>query len=255
MEPDHYSYVRAALNKGYAILTYDRLGVGKSDKPDAYNVVQMSLQVEILAEISRLAKSGHIAKVAQSNFHGHAKIPKFSKLVHIGHSYGSSIQTELLARHPDLADGGIQTGWIIDSHRIAAASLAFGNQFARENDPKKYGDRTSGYVVVGTKSNMQQAFFSKERLIPKLLEYANDIKQPSTIGESVPIVNASTSAPGFKGPLQASHPLLSLKLFELFNLLRNKPFGHTPSRFNSDLFLSCSMCWRSMISSSVVATV
>jgi hypothetical protein len=36
-QPEKYSYVDATLKAGYSILTYDRLGTGQSDHPDAYN--------------------------------------------------------------------------------------------------------------------------------------------------------------------------------------------------------------------------
>jgi hypothetical protein len=37
-------YVEASLKAGYAILTYDRLGAGQSDIPDAYAEVQAPLE-------------------------------------------------------------------------------------------------------------------------------------------------------------------------------------------------------------------
>ncbi|KAJ9607901.1 hypothetical protein H2200_007980 [Cladophialophora chaetospira] len=203
VQPDQYSYVRAALKAGYSILTYDRLGTGASDKADAYTVVQAPLQLELLAAISKLARSGELAQAAQPNFSSGTTLPTFTKVVQVGHSYGSMIQTGLLSKYPSLVDGAIQTGWIFGPHTITNAQPVFGWQFARENDPKKFGDRPSGYIVVGTKSSMQQLFLSKQRLDPKLLDYAYDIRAPGTVGEGQPSISAiGKPALNYTGPLQ-----------------------------------------------------
>jgi len=75
-EPENYSYVRAAVAAGYSILTYDRLGTGQSDKPDAYDVVQAPLEVEILREITLLSRAGQLGKMAQLSFS--ASVPTVS---------------------------------------------------------------------------------------------------------------------------------------------------------------------------------
>ncbi|ELU39169.1 alpha/beta hydrolase family domain-containing protein [Rhizoctonia solani AG-1 IA] len=68
-----YNFIEAANKAGYAVLTYDRLGVGQSDKPDGVNIVQSSTEVEILHQF-----------IQQSRASG-----KYSKISGIGHSFGS----------------------------------------------------------------------------------------------------------------------------------------------------------------------
>ena len=57
-QPEKYSYVDATLKAGYSILTYDRLGTGQSDHPDAYDVVQAPLELEILRQLTLMARNG-----------------------------------------------------------------------------------------------------------------------------------------------------------------------------------------------------
>lgn len=203
IEPDTYSYVRAAVKAGYSILTYDRLGTGLSDKPDAYDIVQAPLQVDILRRLTILARNGELVKAAKPHLPRGATTPKFSKFVHVGHSFGSTITNALQAKYPELTDGAIQTGWLVNAHLGAFGQAAFGFEYARENSPKKFGDRGSGYIVPGTKSSFQQLFLAKSSLDPKMLDYGNSIKQPATVGEGTPSgVIIGLPATKFTGPLQ-----------------------------------------------------
>lgn len=63
-QPEKHSYVDAALEAGYSTLTYDRLGVGRSDKPDAYTVVQAPLELEILRQLTLMARNGTLYNFA-----------------------------------------------------------------------------------------------------------------------------------------------------------------------------------------------
>ncbi|KAK5241614.1 hypothetical protein LTS06_012004, partial [Exophiala xenobiotica] len=58
LDRENQSYVEASLKAGYSILTYDRLGAGRSDHPDAYSVVQAPLELEILRQLTLMARNG-----------------------------------------------------------------------------------------------------------------------------------------------------------------------------------------------------
>ncbi|RDW65108.1 hypothetical protein BP6252_10759 [Coleophoma cylindrospora] len=211
LESDTYSYVRAAVKAGYSILTYDRLGTGLSDKPDAYNIVQAPLQVEILKSLTILARNGELTKAAKPHFADGLAVSNFTKIVHIGHSFGSTVTNALQAQYPELSDGAIQTSWLVNEHLGAFGQAAFGYEYARENDPMKFNDRGSGYIVVGTKNSFQQLFLAKALLDPKMLDYGNSIKQPGTVGEGAPTeLIIGLPVIDFKGPVQlflAEHDL------------------------------------------------
>ena len=204
-EPETYSYVLAAVRAGYSILTYDRLGTGESDKPDAYDIVQLPLQVEILKELTIMSRSGSLAAMANPQFSNGITCPSFSKVVHVGHSLGSVRTGGLLSSYPDLSDGAIETGFIVNQYSSVYKQASWGWQFAPENDPHRFGDRGSGYIVPGTASSMQQSFLSNAGgvLDPKMVDYAHEIKQPATVGVFMSTVAvAGRPAPDFRGPLQ-----------------------------------------------------
>lgn len=191
-------------------MTYDRLGTGASDKPDAYDVVQAALQVEILAQLTMAARSGALAAAAVAHFN-HTTIPTFAKVVHIGHSFGSILTAGLLTKYGALSDGAIETGWLVSPHIADYKQASYGWQYAAENDPVKFGNRGSGYIVVGTKSSLQQGFFHAGNFDPKLLTYANQIKQTTTVGEALTAGSIiGLPATSFTGPLQVSQHRLEL---------------------------------------------
>ncbi|KAL2187887.1 hypothetical protein L209DRAFT_764701 [Thermothelomyces heterothallicus CBS 203.75] len=84
LEPEEYSYVDAAVKKGYSVLTYGRLGTGQSQTPDAYTV---------------LARSG--------------------RLIISSHSYGSYLIVLMLSKHADLTDLPILVNVLHYDHEFA----------------------------------------------------------------------------------------------------------------------------------------
>ncbi|KAF8756743.1 Alpha/beta hydrolase family [Rhizoctonia solani] len=84
-----YNFIEAANKAGYAVLTYDRLGVGQSDKPD-----------------------GHIQQARATG--------KYSRIWGIGHSFGAIQLTGIAARYPsDLDAPATKQIW-----RLARAGLS-----------------------------------------------------------------------------------------------------------------------------------
>ncbi|KAH7086602.1 hypothetical protein FB567DRAFT_580703 [Paraphoma chrysanthemicola] len=202
-KPKDHSYVDATLKAGYSILTYDRLGVGQSDHPDAYTVVQAPLELEILRQLTLMARNGSLYDFAS---HARPSIPAFnnlakpSKTVHIGHSFGSFLTSAFLATYPDLTDGGIITGYLYSMFLASTGSTTFSVEYAG----KKY-DRPSGYVVC-KENGIQNIFFggnTSTAFTPELLTYGDSIKQPVPIGEFASAFWL-LGKPGldFKGPVQ-----------------------------------------------------
>jgi pimeloyl-ACP methyl ester carboxylesterase len=200
LKPENYSYVDAALNAGYSILIYDRLGTGKSDKPDAYDIVQGPPQIEILNQLTVLARAGKLS----SSFNGQQlAVPQFNKIVVIGHSIGSIVTSGLLTRHPNAADGAVLTGFLLSSKRSSAPPL--GLEFARSSKNKRFHDYPNGYLVQSTKSDIQQGFFSPGNFELDALAYADLVKDTNTVGETVglPFVTGLPAA-NYSGPLLVS---------------------------------------------------
>jgi pimeloyl-ACP methyl ester carboxylesterase len=184
--PEEHSYVEATLKAGYSILTFDRLGTGKSDHPDAYNVVQAPLELEILRQLTLMSRNGTLYELAAKS-HGAVsafqELTKPSKVVHIGHSFGSFLTSAFIANYGNLTDGAIITGYYLGPYLGSAGSTTFSVEYAATGSPAY--DRPSGYVVC-QRSGIQNIFFGGSpatTFTPELLDYAVEIKQPVPIGE------------------------------------------------------------------------
>ncbi|KAJ8102677.1 hypothetical protein POJ06DRAFT_245335 [Lipomyces tetrasporus] len=170
-KPEKHSYVDAALKAGYSILTYDRLGVGQSDKPDAYTVTQAPLEQEILRQLTLMARNGTLY-----SFAGEARpvdtvfktLAKPTKVIHLGHSFGSFVTSAFIANYGLLSDGAIITGYLLTEYLASAGSTSFSVEYAATGCPSF--DRPSGYVVC-QKSGIQNIFFGGG--IPKPRSHQN----------------------------------------------------------------------------------
>ncbi|KUJ07790.1 uncharacterized protein LY89DRAFT_765843 [Mollisia scopiformis] len=199
LHPELYSYVEASLAAGYSILTYDRLGVGRSDKPDAYDIVQGSVQVEIIKELTLMARAGSLTTSSSIQ---NTAIPKFDKIVLVGHSLGSALTLGVLTKYGNLVEGAVSTGFIIEGVTGLVSDDAFGLEYAASNDPQRFSDRGSGYMVQATQSNAQQIFFKKGHFEQEMLEYAVSIKETGTVGDFVSLgLVLGQPALEFTGPL------------------------------------------------------
>lgn len=205
-KPENHSYVEAALKAGHSILTYDRLGVGESDHPDAYTVVQAPLELEILRQLTLMARNGSLYEFA-----GHAQ-PSNSlftslatphKVVHIGHSFGSFLTSAFIARYGPLSDGAIITGYLLTENLGSAGSTSFSVEYAATGNPAF--DRPSGYVVC-QRDGIQNIFFGgnpKTAFTKELLDYGISLKQPVPIGEFASAWSLlGNPGPSFKAPVQ-----------------------------------------------------
>jgi pimeloyl-ACP methyl ester carboxylesterase len=205
-QPEKYSYVDATLKAGYPILTYDRLGTGQSDHPDAYNVVQAPLELEILRQLTLMARNGTLysfaekAKPADAAF---SRLKTPTKVVHVGHSFGSFLTSAFIGKYGDLTDGAIITGFLLGQYLASTGSTTFSVEYAATSSPPY--DRPSGYVV-SKKNGIQNVFFGGDpgtAFTSELLDYGNDIKQPVPIGEFASAFWLPVNfGPSFKGPVQ-----------------------------------------------------
>ncbi|KAI7972344.1 hypothetical protein EIK77_009785 [Talaromyces pinophilus] len=102
LQPTANHYVSRAVDEyGYSTLTWDRLGVGESSKGDPLAEIQIFLEIEALYELTRTVRKGKGGNICTS----------FEKVVHIGHSFGSSITNALANTFPDGTDGIVLTGF------------------------------------------------------------------------------------------------------------------------------------------------
>ena len=177
VEPEEHSWVDNALRAGYPILTYDRLGAGQSDHPDAYRVVQAGLELEILRHLTTKARDGDFHRMMGVQVNHNLRV------IHVGHSFGSFLTSAFIATYPDLSDAAVITGYVATPLLGAVGYTPWSVQFATAANPAL--DFGPGYVLA-QKSGIQNVFFAgdpRTAFTPELLDYGDAIKQPLPVGE------------------------------------------------------------------------
>jgi pimeloyl-ACP methyl ester carboxylesterase len=208
IRPEEYSYLDAAISQGYSVLTFDMIGTGKSDKPNAYTTVQLEVQIEILAGLTELARSGElISSSTILSSTGGTPIVNFqpSQIVHVGHSYGSFIMAGMLEKYGSISDAAIMTGFYLTNQLGTVDVAHFNHEYAAQHDPERFGGYGSGYFVLTSESTLQELFLRKGGFEPDVLTYLETIKQPEGIA-LYPSGDTYMLAPAmdFRGPVMVS---------------------------------------------------
>ena len=190
-----YNYIKAATEAGYATLSYDRIGTGRSTKTDPYTTQQLGVEAGVLATLTVLLREGAISKYAGT------AISTPSKVVHVGHSFGSAITNAVIATLPTMSDGAILTGFSTSAEYGLQFAISSNFYIASEHDPQRFGDYnfSKGYLTWGDALSNQYSFFHAPGFDPKVLYQAEAGKQPFAISE--PLQAIATMAPAFAGPV------------------------------------------------------
>ncbi|KAI7329885.1 hypothetical protein KC367_g8582 [Hortaea werneckii] len=196
LDPEERSWVNAALREGYGILTYDRLGAGQSDHPDAYRVVQAELELDILRSLTQMTRNGTFHRAMG------AKADAPLRTVHVGHSFGSFLTSAFIARYPELSDAAIITGYIATEFLGSVGTACWSAQYAANARPAFEGG--PGYVL-NQKSGIQNLFFAGDphtAFTEELLDYGDRTKQPVPVGELASSYKlVGLPAPEYTGPI------------------------------------------------------
>lgn len=186
----NYSYSAVATDKyGYATFSWDRLGIGMSDHGDPVQEIQALLEVDALRALTQAVRSGAVECV-----------PAFEKVVHVGHSFGSTHTYALTAMYPDISDGIALTGFSQNGTFLPYFQLG-GNFIDVKENAALAPKYDHGYLAAGNPSAVQTNFFSPGAFDPEILAFAAMTGQPVTIGELLTIGGETASPNHFAGPV------------------------------------------------------
>ncbi|KAF2160896.1 hypothetical protein M409DRAFT_70187 [Zasmidium cellare ATCC 36951] len=170
-----YSYVDAATTQAnHAVFFYDRLGVGDSQHPDSLTV-QAPIQLELAHSLVNLLRNGTFSS------------KPFSKVIGVGHSFGSSLTHSLNIDYPSLLDAAILTGFSTNATASSGLAFAFASDttIAAFADPRRFAGLENGYTCPQTDQGMQLDFFAPNvsGFDPAIVAQADAQKGTQTIGE------------------------------------------------------------------------
>lgn len=172
MEPERYSYVAWAAERGIATLNLDRIGCGHSSRPPG-------------AEVTVSAQAGGIAQVIDAVRGGQiAEAPSFSRIVLIGHSIGSVICGVSVAEHGG-PDALVLTGYLpVDGTAEMGDELfSFAFVSATEGKPELAGLVDEQYLVPREGLGVDELRFWGPATDPAVVAFDSVIKGPATRAE------------------------------------------------------------------------
>lgn len=185
----NYSYVARAVDEhGYSTLTWDRLGIGASSKGDPVNEIQVNLEIAALKALTTHARKGSLPGIGCGCF---------SKVVHLGHSFGSVMTYALANESPELTDAIVLTGFTQATDYLSWFAVA-GN-FVPVVNSSIY---PAGYMTPASTVGVQINFFGEGDFDPEMLEEAFKKGQPVTPGELLSLGAPASVNNTYPGPVQ-----------------------------------------------------
>jgi pimeloyl-ACP methyl ester carboxylesterase len=164
---ERYSYVDALTKSGYATLSLDRIGVGKSSHPPAKDIT-----IESHAYV--------ISQVIQQLRVGDVQGSHFPKVILAGHSLGSIVSIITAAKYGQV-DGVILTGILHTFDPLGVAPLITGTVPAEQDPVFKNANLPSGYVTLPIET--RRIFYNHANIDPKIYDIDNKTKGTGTNGE------------------------------------------------------------------------
>ena len=133
----NYSYVNVAVDQYYFFtIAIDRPGIGSSSIEDPLKALQMPVELSVIYEMTKMLRNSALQDVPYS----------FCKIIHVGHSFGSSLLYNLAGQYPTASDGLILTGFSLSEAYVGTAIAGFDTQIASLNQPLRFG--TQGYAAI-----------------------------------------------------------------------------------------------------------
>lgn len=168
LEPERYSYVRAANAAGFATLAIDRLGTVGSLQP-----------LSVLVTLDNNASIAHALVGALRD----GQLGAFENVVLVGHSFGSLIAYLEAGRYGDV-DALVSTG---ASHRVNAVNVA--TRVLLGSPPAVLDPKFSSLLLdpgyVTTSPGRREMFYELADADPAVIALDEELKQTGALAEAI----------------------------------------------------------------------
>lgn len=184
-----YSYVDVASAAGYATLSYDQLGVGKSDHPDPIQIVQATAQVAVTHELVELLRNAGLG--------GH----RFDKIVGVGHSAGSSLTQGITTQYPRDFDAVILSGTSASAASVPLTMAAFNFINANTDPAPQFKHLPAGFLTQESAAGIQFSFYRYPNFDENAFRHQVANKQTNTLGVLLTLGGIIAPSTEFRGPV------------------------------------------------------
>jgi len=165
VEPDTYSYARAANRAGYATLAIDRLGTGASLRPpslfDTFNT-----GVEAVHKVVSALRNGSLGT-------------RFGKVISVGHSLGSVTVAQEAGQFKDV-DGLITTGYLHTINYLNMPMRVLGRDYPAMSDPKFAGS-TPDPLFLTNLPGTRHTFYNESNADPAVIAADERLKAEDSL--------------------------------------------------------------------------
>jgi pimeloyl-ACP methyl ester carboxylesterase len=184
IEPERYSYVAWAAQRGIATLNIDRIGSGQSSRPPG-------------AEVTLTAQAHTLGQVIDAVRSGYQGMPTFSRLVLIGHSMGSVV-CGATATAGGGADAAVLTGYLPVDGTAEMGDELFDFAFTPALDalPHLRGLVDEAYLSPRDDLGVDELRYWSDQTDPQILAFETLIKGPATKAE---LGDAAVAGPLIRG--------------------------------------------------------
>jgi pimeloyl-ACP methyl ester carboxylesterase len=171
LNPERYSYVSWAAERGIATLNIDRIGCGFSSRPPGAEVT-IPAQAHVLAGVVATVRSGG------------SGMPSFARVVLVGHSLGSVVCGVTAAHHRDL-DALVLTGYLPVDGTAEMGDELFDFAFAPALDgmPHLRGLVDAEYLVARDEFAVDELRYWSAQADPDVIAFETLSRGPATRAE------------------------------------------------------------------------
>jgi pimeloyl-ACP methyl ester carboxylesterase len=171
IEPQRYSYVSWAAERGIATLNIDRIGCGHSSRPPG-------------ADVTVAAQAHALAQVIDTVRVGRDGMPSFSRFVLVGHSIGSVVCGSTAATYGGV-DAVVLTGYLPVDGTVEMGDELFDFAFVPALDamPQLRGLVDDDYLVARDGLGVDELRYWATQTDPEIMAFELLIKGPATKAE------------------------------------------------------------------------
>lgn len=196
-QPERYSYRRVANQRGYATLTIDRLGTGRSWHPLS-PLISYDSNTSVVHQVIQAVRKGDLGA-------------RFDKVVLVGHSLGSAISYTEAGTYQDV-DAVVFTGaaHLVDPGYVAKIRAS---AIPAVLDPKFAG---SGYDpgYQTTRPGTRDIFYHKQNADPEVIALDEKLKQTFTDVELGTVITLLASS-ATKNPAISASKRINVPTFTI----------------------------------------